>query len=115
MTMAVAVNLFRNVAKEGFPPEYIATRLNDTLAADNESGMFVTMFIAEINLSTGQMNFCNAGHTPPLIVDRPIEQHEPCRPKYLATHPSAFGPTLSLRDRTFRTSRAGRSSSIPTA
>ena len=89
MTMAVAVNLFRNVAKEGFPPEYIATRLNDTLAADNESGMFVTMFIAEINLSTGQMNFCNAGHTPPLIVDRPIEQHEPCRPKYLEMESNA--------------------------
>ena len=33
MTMAVAVNLFHNYAKEGFPPEYTATRLNDTLAA----------------------------------------------------------------------------------
>jgi len=74
MTMAVAVNLFRSVAKEGFPPAYIATRLNDTLAEDNESGMFVTMFIAEIDLSTGEMTFCNAGHNPPVILERPLEQ-----------------------------------------
>ncbi len=74
MTMAVAVNLFRTVAKEGFPPEYIATRLNDTLATDNGTGMFVTMFIAEIDLATGRMNFCNAGHNPPVILERPLEQ-----------------------------------------
>jgi len=74
MTMAVAVNLFRTVAKEGFPPAYIATRLNDTLAEDNESGMFVTMFIAEIDISTGEMTFCNAGHNPPVILERPLEQ-----------------------------------------
>jgi len=70
----VAVNLFRTVAKEGFPPEYIATRLNDTLATDNGTGMFVTMFIAEIDLATGRMNFCNAGHNPPVILERPLEQ-----------------------------------------
>jgi serine phosphatase RsbU (regulator of sigma subunit) len=34
---------------------------------DNEQGMFVTMFIGLINLQTGQMEYCNAGHTPPLL------------------------------------------------
>ena len=89
MTMAVAVNLFHNYAKEGFPPEYTATRLNDTLAADNESGMFVTMFIAEIDLTTGQMKYCNAGHNPPIIIDPPLTSDGPCRPSFAEVESNA--------------------------
>ena len=89
MTMAVAVNLFHNYAKEGFPPEYTATRLNDTLAADNESGMFVTMFIAEIDLTTGQMKYCNAGHNPPIIIDPPLTSDGPCRPGFAEVESNA--------------------------
>ena len=89
MTMAVAVNLFHNNAKEGFPPEYIATRLNDTLATDNESGMFVTMFIAEIDLTTGQMKYCNAGHNPPVIIDPALTPDEPCRPYFAQVESNA--------------------------
>ena len=81
--MSVVVNLFRLVAKEGFPPEYIATRLNDTLASDNESGMFCTLFIGEIDMNTYRLNFCNAGHNAPLIIDRPISSNDPCRPNYI--------------------------------
>ena len=87
--MSVIVNLFRMVAKEGFPPEYIATRLNETLAEDNENGMFCTMFIGEINLRTGRLNFCNAGHNPPIIIDRPISPHEPCRPAFIEMESNA--------------------------
>ena len=89
MTMAVAVNLFRSVAKEGFPPEYIVTRLNETLTSGNESGMFVTMFVAEIDLKTGRMNFCNAGHNPPLVIDRPLDAHKPCRPAFVEVESNA--------------------------
>jgi serine phosphatase RsbU (regulator of sigma subunit) len=67
MLMAVAVNLFRMTAKEGFSPQEIATKLNDAISTDNEQGMFVTMFIAIIDLNTGHMDFCNAGHNPPLL------------------------------------------------
>ena len=67
MTMAVVVNLFRTVAKEGCPPEVIANRLNDTLSADNENSMFVTMFIGVIDLKTGRLDFCNCGHNPPML------------------------------------------------
>ncbi len=48
-------------------PGTIATRLNHALAEDNEQGMFVTMFIGLINLKTGHMEYCNAGHNPPLL------------------------------------------------
>ena len=68
MLMSVAVNLFRAIGKDGVPPSYIATRLNEMLAADNENGMFVTMFIGVVDLRTGRLDFCNAGHNPPVVV-----------------------------------------------
>lgn len=67
MLMSATINLFRMTAKEGFPPEYIATKLNDTLSTDNQDGMFVTMFIGVIDMSNGRMDYCNAGHNPPLL------------------------------------------------
>ena len=67
MTMAVVVNLFRTVAKEGSPPEVIANRLNDTLSTDNENCVFVTMFIGVIDLKTGRLDFCNCGHNAPIL------------------------------------------------
>ena len=73
MTMAVAVNLFRSLAKEGLTPAHIATRINDTLSTDNENSIFVTMFIAEIDLDTGRMDFCNAGHNPPVIINNQLK------------------------------------------
>ena len=70
LTMAVAVNLFRTVAKEGFPPEVIATKLNDTMSANNENAVFVTMFIGIIDLKTGHLDYCNCGHNPPVYGER---------------------------------------------
>ncbi len=87
--MSVVVNVFRMVAKEGFPPAYIATKLNDALSTENDNGMFVTMFIGEIDLRTGSMDFCNAGHNPILIIDRPLSPHQPCRPSYIEMEPNA--------------------------
>jgi len=34
---------------------------------DNPSGMFVTMFVGMLDLQTGHLKFCNAGHNPPVI------------------------------------------------
>ena len=70
LTMAVAVNLFRTVAKEGFPPEVIATKLNDTMSVNNENAVFVTMFIGIIDLKTGHLDYCNCGHNAPVYGER---------------------------------------------
>lgn len=66
--MANTISLFRTVANEGISPASIANRLNEALGLDNENGMFVTMFIGIIDLATGHLNFCNAGHNPPIII-----------------------------------------------
>ena len=50
-------------------PAEICTRINDALSGeDNEQGMFVTMFVGLVDLKTGHLDFCNAGHNPPVLV-----------------------------------------------
>jgi sigma-B regulation protein RsbU (phosphoserine phosphatase) len=41
--------------------------INESLCRGNESNMFVTFFIGVLDLPTGIMRYCNAGHNPPLI------------------------------------------------
>ena len=65
--MAQTTRLFRALAKQRFMPDIIANRVNDELAENNESGMFVTMFIGLVDLKTGRLDFCNCGHNPPVI------------------------------------------------
>ena len=65
--MAQATRLFRALAKQHQMPATIATRLNEELTEKNDNGMFVTMFIGQMNLTTGHLYFCNAGHNPPVI------------------------------------------------
>ena len=66
--MAQATRLFLTLAKQGMTPAEICTHMNDALSGeDNESGMFVTFFLGLIDLSTGHLDFCNAGHNPPVI------------------------------------------------
>ena len=66
--MAQATRLFMTLAKQDMMPAEICTRMNDALSGnDNESGMFVTMFLGLIDLQTGHLDFCNAGHNPPIM------------------------------------------------
>ena len=66
--MAQATRLFRTLASQGMKPAEIATRMNAALAVDNEQGMFVTMFLGLADLNTGVLEYCNAGHNPPIIL-----------------------------------------------
>ena len=67
--MAQATRLFRTLAAQKMQPAEIATRINDALSGDdNEQGMFVTMFIGLVDLTTGHLHFCNAGHNPPVLI-----------------------------------------------
>jgi serine phosphatase RsbU (regulator of sigma subunit) len=65
--MAEVTRMFRTLVDGKIMPDMIATRMNHVLSEDNEQGMFVTMFIGLINLKTGHMEYCNAGHNPPLL------------------------------------------------
>ena len=66
--MAQVTRLFRTLANQQMPPAEICTRMNDALSGDeNPTNMFVTMFIGLVDLKTGHLSFCNAGHNPPII------------------------------------------------
>ena len=66
--MAQATRLFQTLAKQGMMPAEICTRINDALSGeDNEGNMFVTMFLGLVDLETGRLWFCNAGHNPPVL------------------------------------------------
>lgn len=43
-------------------------RINRTLCDGNDNMMFVTMFIGHLNLETGVLEYCNAGHNPIVTV-----------------------------------------------
>ena len=70
--MAQVSRLFQTLAKQGMQPAEMCTRINDALSGeDNESLMFVTFFLGLIDLKTGHLSFCNAGHNPPVIGGTP--------------------------------------------
>ena len=67
LVMAIATRGFRTLALMGKTPAEIATRLNYELTENNDEGMFVTMFICRLDLKLGRLDYCNAGHNPPII------------------------------------------------
>ena len=67
--MAIVTRGFRTLALTGRTPAEIATRLNYELTENNEEGMFVTMFICRLDLKNLRLEYCNAGHNPPIIGD----------------------------------------------
>ena len=70
--MAQVTRLFQTLAKQGMQPAEMCTRINDALSGeDNESLMFVTFFLGLIDLKTGHLSFCNAGHNPPALGGTP--------------------------------------------
>ena len=69
LVMAVTCRLFRSVASHINKPEEIMSSLNNSLSDGNESGMFCTAILGILDLKTGLLKYCNAGHNSPLIVD----------------------------------------------
>ena len=66
--MAVTRTLVRSISDKEFSPAAIVSTLNNSLALNNESSMFVTFFLGVLNLETGELSYCNAGHNPPVII-----------------------------------------------
>ncbi|WP_294749255.1 PP2C family protein-serine/threonine phosphatase, partial [uncultured Prevotella sp.] len=65
-------SLFRNVASHESSPEKIVSLINEAMADGNDSNMFVTFFLGVLDLHTGQLYYCNAGHDMPYVVGNGI-------------------------------------------
>ena len=68
LVMAVTRTVFRTVSAHESKPDRIMTLMNEAIADMNESNMFVTLFIGVLDLPTGRIRYCNAGHDAPLLV-----------------------------------------------
>ena len=68
LVMAVTCRLFRTIAAHFHTPAGIMKALNDTLAENNDSNMFCTAFLGVLDLKTGNMQYCNAGHNAPVML-----------------------------------------------
>ncbi|MBF0607132.1 MAG: SpoIIE family protein phosphatase [Magnetococcales bacterium] len=75
LIMSAAKTTLRAFATLYTSPDEILGALNKELCAQN-SGMFVTFFLAIIDVCTGEVTFSNAGHNPPYLLyasDKPKE------------------------------------------
>jgi len=66
--MVVTKSLFRTISIHESSPERIIHTLNEVMSQDNDSNMFVTFFMGVLDLPTGRLHYCNAGHDAPLLV-----------------------------------------------
>lgn len=69
LVMAVTRTLFRNVAAHTEEPGRIVTTMNENISEGNDNNMFVTLFIGVLDLQTGHLRYCNAGHDAPYILN----------------------------------------------
>lgn len=106
MLMAVTHSLFRSASAHDSDPSNIIHNINSTICLDNDAMMFVTVFLGVLDLPSGRLRYCNAGHDCPfLLADEPVKLD--CQPnlplgimadmKYVTQeHQMAPGSTLFL-------------------
>ena len=75
MFMVRAISLARLLSREIAEPERILARLNDELAADNPSGMFVTFLCGVFEPGSGRLALANAGHCRPVLLPAGAPPH----------------------------------------
>ena len=68
LVMAVISAQFRTLSANEDQPHRIVKAMNTTMVGRNDSMMFATLFVGVINLKTGELRYCNAGHDSPVIV-----------------------------------------------
>ena len=72
LVMAVAHALFYSTSNHESNPGLIMRALNETACRNNNSNMFVTFFIGVLDLPTGRLRYCNAGHDIPMVMGQQI-------------------------------------------
>ena len=68
MVMGVIHSLFRAFSTHENNPARIMQAINEVSCQGNESNIFVTMFIGVLDLPTGRLRYCDAGHDAPIVL-----------------------------------------------
>lgn len=72
--MAATHYLFRSVASV-MPVAEAVEHINRSLCIDNEKCNFVTFLFARLNLKSGELEYCNAGHNSPILIHDGVAQY----------------------------------------
>ncbi|HXI12723.1 MAG TPA: SpoIIE family protein phosphatase [Thermoanaerobaculia bacterium] len=70
LMMAVSRALFRSFILAGRTPASMMSAVNRQLCDETDEAMFVTAFCGVIDPATGEVRYSNAGHNPPMILNR---------------------------------------------
>ena len=68
LMMAITRAALRFVSGLNLPMNETMSRINSSVCDINSNNMFVTLFVGRIDLTTGRMEYCNAGHNPIMIL-----------------------------------------------
>ena len=79
LVMAVTRSLFRNISAHVAEPDEIVRTLNNAMAEGNDTNMFVTLFVGVLDLATGLLEYCNAGHNYAMLIGNLVSTL-PCDP-----------------------------------
>lgn len=72
LVMAVTRSLFRSITAHEEDAAAIMRKMNRALTDQNTQSMFLTLFIGVLDCKTGAMDYCNAGHCAPVILNSPL-------------------------------------------
>ena len=67
MFMMRAKTMIKNFVEGGIEPNLALTKANAGLCEGNDAEMFVTAWLGIVDVTTGHVEFANAGHNPPVI------------------------------------------------
>lgn len=73
LIMSIARCAFRICSHYEQEPKYIVTGMNRSLCSRNDAQMFVTFFLGKLDLGTGLLKYCNAGHNPIIVNGRYLD------------------------------------------
>ncbi|MDR2489944.1 MAG: SpoIIE family protein phosphatase [Spirochaetaceae bacterium] len=65
--MIITKTSLKNMLQSGYSIERAVEKVNLQTCENNEAGMFITSWIGILELSSGRLEFVNAGHNPPLL------------------------------------------------
>lgn len=68
LLMSVITHMVRNMSRRTTNTRRICNSINATISERNTQNMFCTLFMGVLNLRTGRLDYCNAGHNPPIVV-----------------------------------------------
>jgi sigma-B regulation protein RsbU (phosphoserine phosphatase) len=68
LVMTTICGAFRLLTESESEPQRIVSRMNNLITRDASITIFVTFFAGVLDLGTGQLSYCNAGHKAPVVI-----------------------------------------------